>query len=594
MTARRAALVLVMTLPPFTAGAQGLEKAPTPIDVTVSAPSATAAPQGVQSLVVLPGTKVTIAGHSVPMGPATQVKVTVKPPSGPAVTLTAGLAADNRWSTVFTATTAPGHYAVSAQSPEGTNTATASFAVGTTIAVTHATEAVVNAVTAGAPEVGTSIKSGAESAANRGDFPNREQVLKNLQAIEANAAALPARLADLTAAGQKLGAIAEQYPGGASELEPIATAMSETAAKVQEQTARVTTARAAVENTNGVCDRIDAVNEMLSAVSLWYDLEGLLFQKIVSVASDKYLGDKIYNAAVPPAKRNNTDKFALTENLKGVAAMLNGGALGGKAAAAEGLVDFVKKPQNLIADTTQLLTGMAFDKYCEKFTGPVSGSFAVDATINGGLKFWGYTAELNGTMTLMYEKSLAKGGAPIPMTGEIEGNAFFKMYEQLMNFNAFNKQFVLKNFLVPPIGMGAAAQGAVGPLGKVARMATPGYFRVPVKGRLDPNGQLTVTVGDHALNDFTEAVKGRVVYIMLPPASPIPYTMIATIPVQKAQFILSRGLRTTATMPVATRASGTSMVKVADQTFDRVEHVSNGEVTVTWKINVKACNPDCQ
>jgi hypothetical protein len=28
-------------------------------------------------------------------------------------------------------------------------------------------------------------------------------------------------------------------------------------------------------------------------------------------------------------------------------------------------------------------------------------------------------------------------------------------------------------------------------------------------------------------------------------------------------------------------------------TFDRKEVVSNGEVTVTWKLQVKACNPDC-
>jgi len=27
--------------------------------------------------------------------------------------------------------------------------------------------------------------------------------------------------------------------------------------------------------------------------------------------------------------------------------------------------------------------------------------------------------------------------------------------------------------------------------------------------------------------------------------------------------------------------------------FDRKEVVSNGEVTVTWKIQLKACNPGC-
>jgi hypothetical protein len=34
--------------------------------------------------------------------------------------------------------------------------------------------------------------------------------------------------------------------------------------------------------------------------------------------------------------------------------------------------------------------------------------------------------------------------------------------------------------------------------------------------------------------------------------------------------------------------------KTAVKTLDRKEVVSNGEVTVTWKIAVKACNPDCR
>ena len=70
---------------------------------------------------------------------------------------------------------------------------------------------------------------------------------------------------------------------------------------------------------------------------------------------------------------------------------------------------------------------------------------------------------------------------------------------------------------------------------------------MPVKGSLKGT-ELTITVGDGAYNDFSEAVKGRAVYVVLAPAAPIPYTMMSNIPVQKAQFILSRGLRTTAVL----------------------------------------------
>jgi hypothetical protein len=70
--------------------------------------------------------------------------------------------------------------------------------------------------------------------------------------------------------------------------------------------------------------------------------------------------------------------------------------------------------------------------------------------------------------------------------------------------------------------------------------------------------------------------------------------MMSSIPVQKAQFILSRGLRTTAVLPVVTSTHGKPAVKTAAGSFDRKDVVSNGEVTVTWKLDVKACNPACR
>lgn len=123
-------------------------------------------------------------------------------------------------------------------------------------------------------------------------------------------------------------------------------------------------------------------------------------------------------------------------------------------------------------------------------------------------------------------------------------------------------------------------------------MATPGYFRVPVSGELKGNA-LTITIGDTASSDFADTLKGRAVYVVLAPAAPLPYTMMSNIPVQKAQFILSRGLRTTAVLPVAT-AHRKPVVKTAARSFDRKEVVSNGDVTVTWKLDVKACNPACR
>jgi hypothetical protein len=330
-------------------------------------------------------------------------------------------------------------------------------------------------------------------------------------------------------------------------------------------------------------------------VSLWFDLQGKMFTKVVQLATDKFLPDKIYNASVPVGKRDATQKFSLGESLKAVGAALSGsvGAAGGKAAGgAAGIVDFVKQPQNLLLDTAQFLTGLTFDKYCERFQGPLDGTFSVDATVNGPQKFWGYTTTINGTVMLRYEKKNVKPGEVIPMSGEMEGNATFSMYEDLMALNNFNRQFVIFRHLVPPIGFSTTAQDVTGPLGKIARMATPAYFRVPIKGEL-AGKQLKITVGEASLNDFTDAVKGQAIYVMVTPAVPIPQTLASNIPVQKGQFMLSRAMRTTGTLPISVATKDKLTIQTAQQSFTRKEVVSNGEVTVTWKLNVKACNPEC-
>jgi len=220
----------------------------------------------------------------------------------------------------------------------------------------------------------------------------------------------------------------------------------------------------------------------------------------------------------------------------------------------------------------------------------VTGTFRVDATINGGQKFWGYTTKINGKFVLRYAKAQVKPGAAIELTGEIEGNGDFSAYEDLMAFNSFNRQFVIYRQLFQPVGFGAAGQAGTDPLGKLARHATPAYFRVPITGKL-AGDTLTFTVADSAIIDFTEAVKARVLYVVY--VSLVPQTLSTNLPIQNAQFVLSRGVRTTASMPVTSTTKGKQLFKLAEQTFTRKEVVSNGEVTVRWNLQMKACNPEC-
>lgn len=71
-------------------------------------------------------------------------------------------------------------------------------------------------------------------------------------------------------------------------------------------------------------------------------------------------------------------------------------------------------------------------------------------------------------------------------------------------------------------------------------MGTPGYFRIPVEGE-SIGEKVTLNILP-ALNDFSNLVKGRAFYVFFEPILPIPYFSQIEFPLQKAHFILSRGM----------------------------------------------------
>ena len=278
------------------------------------------------------------------------------------------------------------------------------------------------------------------------------------------------------------------------------------------------------------------------------------------------------------------EKFKLAETLKGAGAALTGGKAGLKV--------FCLSPVGLIADAIQALGGMAYDTYCERFQGPIDATLKADF-MAGGNRFWGYTATLGGRLVLRYEKKHLQGGGPIPLSGEFEGNGDFKMYEDLMAFNPFMRRFVLYKKLQTPIGAGAAIQKVGAWAGKFGRAAaTPAYFLVPVKGTL-VGDEITLQVGE-ATVDFSDGTKGTAHYVLLPPSGlPLPSVQKWDLPIQKAQFVLSRGLRKDATLPVTSATRGGVAFRTAQKTFTRTENDATSEYRVQWTVNVKACNPEC-
>ncbi|MDQ3419493.1 MAG: hypothetical protein M3541_12055, partial [Acidobacteriota bacterium] len=463
--------------------AQSLEQVPAPIEVR-AAPASDKSGIDLRTLdghvYIVPGGTVRVFGTSVPLGPTAagkQIAIEVKKPGeGGIAKLKAPLDGLGAFATTFADTSGTGEYVVTASTADGKVSAKTTFLVITPSDLGDILDALNEALRDAQAEAAKAMEAATSAMVAKGPFTGDATVNKNLTFVTQSIRDFDARVKQASTTLGGLQEVAEKYPGGAKHLEPIITELTKGITEAGQMKAGIARANAELSRNNGLCDRIDAVTEVLGAVSLYFDFTGRLFNKVVQLATDKFLPDKIYNDAVPIEKRDNAAKFQLGESMKAMGAALTDGGSGVK--------DFFVQPQNLLLDATQYLTGLGFDKLCERFQGPVTGTFRVDATINGSQKFWGYTTKINGKFVLRYAKSQAKPGAAIELTGEIEGNGDFSAYEDLMAFNSFNRQFVIYRQLFQPVGFGAAGQEATDPLGKLARHATPAYFRVPITGKL--------------------------------------------------------------------------------------------------------------
>jgi hypothetical protein len=549
---------------------------------TVPAPIAVRVNDAAGEAIVVQGTAVTLAGESVPLGDKKQVRVEIVTPAKKTVTLTAALLAEGKFSISFKDTQEVGTYGVTAWSPDGASQAKAGFKVAGGADLSAITKTALQSFDALGAETSAAVTAVEQAVAGRDDLPPKVQ--QNLASLKQQLAELPARLTDVRVEIGKITHIAEQYPGAAPALAPVVDAIREAGEKAGDTQQKLAEKTKALPKKSEICDRLDNAIEALSFVSLVFDFFGGAFEKTVQLATDKALPDVLYNAARPVEKRTAEEKFALAETLKGAGAALTGGKANLKV--------FFISPAGLVGDTVQYLTGLGFDKYCERFQGPIEATFKADF-FNEGSRFWGYTTKLRGRLVLRYEKKHEAGGGPVPLTGELEGNGeSFTMYEDLMAFNTYMRGYVLFKQLVSPIGSGKLVQAVGNMAGKFARyFASPAYFLVPVTGVL-AGQEVTLNVGD-ATVDFNERIKGTAHYVLNPPGSLFPSVQKFDLPIQKAQFVLSRGLRKDAKLTVTSVKQGDVTIRTLEKTFTRQEANAASEFKIDWTVNVKACSPDC-
>lgn len=520
---------------------------------------------------IRPGGVVQLIGRTEHDGKRLEVSIVVTPPKGTGgaapVTLTA--IADGKtgtFSATFKNTGAAGQYAVTATSPDGNGTGAAAFTVALAGDVASAAmKTISEAVTLG----GDAIAAAQTALGTMPPSPPKQQLSEKMTELQGLLAKTQPQIAAMGKSAAELATIAATRPPVAAVVDPalaeIAEWNDEARTKLDEAQKRLAKAK---EET-ALCDTINMAGEALSLVQL---TTALASGGVTTVLYKLFMNNGL-PAALNTLPTSDKQKFAAGETIKAGAEVGKGLA----AALGQGL-DFA-------GNLASYVTKDIFKRYCNTYEGPVSAQ--MDITIKeGAVPWWKYSVTLEGMLRLRFQKG-APTSKPIPLTGEIEGNA--------TNFTFSEDVFVIEK---PPAGMMVMKRLRITPVpflntakdplgfGLFARMGTPAYFFVPVQGEL-ANGKITLRLMD-AKVDFTDLVKNRLVLVAVQPALPVPMIKTFDFPVEKAHYVLTRGMQPRGgslpefTITVSGDKSGIS------REFTRDATTPDGSVVLKCRVVVKA------
>ncbi|MEP7156644.1 MAG: hypothetical protein ABI905_12775 [Betaproteobacteria bacterium] len=554
------ALAMLATLLMFGAGAGAFTPINAPITVIVVPSTA------------LVKSKVTISGSTLVVGKNNQVSISISAAGagGKAVELKATVDASGAFKTDYTAT-AEGKYKIAVTAPDGKGKAEATLTIASPVAAASTSSAA-------APSLIKTMQSGQAAGdaqiAALPPSPAKEEFQKKSAALKQKLAEVPAAQKQYENALGKFYELGNKYPETLPALKPLFDQIDQANEAIKNQNAEFEKRLAQAGKKNATCDTLEAATEAFSALSTSMNMIGKPWEILRAFAIDKGPG-KIIDA-FPNAKGSDTAKFAITETFKTSAGILVGGAAGGPIAIATTVI-------GLAGDTAQFFTQQRFAKYCEKFEGPVYAQFRAEMR-DKGKPYFTYKLDMRGKLQLRYAKDASiKAGQPIPLTGQIEGVVEkFEMSEDAIIMQPQLKSRVMLHKIISPIGTPYLED-----VGTFARMAMPHSFYIPVKGEL-AGDKITLNL-EPATKDFADLIKGKILYVFVEPALPIPSIQTVDAPVQKAFFIFDRGMRAKPEFEVKTDSSKSTI----DKTFTRTVEDPAADFKIEWKIEAKACNPAC-
>jgi hypothetical protein len=537
---------------------QGMETIDAPIEATVK-PSLTIVGLGVK-----------IGGKTENDGKRFDVKITVTPPQGAPVSLTAKIDDAGKFEIPFALTNSTGRYVVKIVAPDGKGTTSASFeALSPDAAFARPADTAAELLEA----TDDTADASKELIDSLPPSPPKEELKAKIDELKENLAKSSDVVGKFRQSLARLAQIPERNPEMTEAFEDIIEKLDTKTSEAKSQTVSLRQQIAKSRKDGVRCDKLDTANEAFNAISFALNLNSKLFDLIKNFAIDKGTPRLLAAAAERSGTTPNaaTNLF-LSDTLKFSVSVLTGGVPSPVGWAMNGI--------GIINDIAQLQTAKVFDQYCERFEGPVDGTFGIKFLNNLEL-FWSYNMTLKGKLSLRYAKQSQPNEA-VHFTGQLEGNATNIDIKE--NFISINPN--LKPFLIARRAYSPPTVPYVEDFGAFARMATPGYFRIPVEGEMN-DGKLMLKWLP-ATNDFSKAFAGKALYIFV---IQVPLITIVDLPMQNASFIFSRAMGNIPTFDVIADAAKTS--QTITRAFTRNYDDPKGEFVIAMKINVKACNPGC-
>ena len=523
---------------------------------------------------VRPGGIVQLTGKTEHDGKRLQLSIVVTPPKGSGanaapttpVTLTAVAdATTGAFSAAFKSTTV-GKYDVKATAPDGNGNGSTTFTVALAGEVaTTATKTIGEAIAVGVD----AIASAQKALATMPPSPPQQQLSQKLNELQGMLAKTPQPIAAMRTSVAQMANAAVARPSIGAVVDPALGEIAEWNAEAQVKLDEAKKRLAAAKDEAALCDTINLAGEALSLVQL---VTTLASGGVTTVAYKLFMNNGL-PAALNTLPTGDTEKFATGEAIKaGIETT-------------KGLKAILDQGLDFVGNLAGFVTKEVFKRYCNTYEGPVTAH--MELTIAEKLvPWWKYTVTLEGLIRLRFQKS-APTNKPIPLTGEIEGNATnFTFNEDVFVIEKPPQgMVVMKRLRVTPVPFVNSAKDPLG-FGLFARMGTPAYFHVPVQGELI-GGKLILKLLD-AKVDFTDVVKNRLVLIAIHPALPIPMIKTFDFPVQKAQYVLTRGMQPRGgSLPeFAVTVSGDK--SIIQREFTRDFTSDDGSIRLICRVVVKA------